>query len=50
VRLGFNGSLFNHENPEQMTRFGYAFRYYMHVLLDLPRVMLPAVGRRFTTR
>ncbi|MBM4429576.1 MAG: hypothetical protein FJ026_04405 [Chloroflexi bacterium] len=47
VRLGFNGSLFDYLNPEKMTQFGYAFRYYMHILLDLPRVMLPTVGRRF---
>jgi hypothetical protein len=50
VRLGFNGSLFDHENPGKMTKFGYAFRYYMHLLLDLPRVMLPAIGRRFASR
>jgi len=42
---GFNGALFSHLDPTQMTKFGVAFREYMHILLGYPRVLLPVVMR-----
>jgi len=44
---GFNGALFSHEHPAQITKFGSAFRAYMHVLLGLPRVMLPITANGY---
>ena len=42
-RLGFNGSLFSHLDPKQMTIFGAVFREYMHSLMGYPRIVLPGV-------
>jgi len=42
-RLGFNGSLFSHLDPKQMTIFGAVFREYMHRLMGYPRSMLSGV-------
>ncbi|MBC7265039.1 MAG: hypothetical protein H5T64_11895 [Chloroflexi bacterium] len=46
--LGFNGSLFSHQDPTQMTKFGLAFRDYMNTLLG-SKIMLPVVMRRAPT-
>jgi hypothetical protein len=46
VTKGFNGSLFYHDDPTQMTKFGLAWRGYMLSLLGYPRVMLPLAVRR----
>ncbi len=45
---GYNGSLFSHVDPTQMTIFGVAWREYMHTLLGYPRALLPLVARRFS--
>lgn len=42
---GFNGSLYSYRDPKLLTKFGEAFRNYMHALLGYPRVMLPLVTR-----
>jgi hypothetical protein len=44
--LGFNGSLFSHLDPTQLTVFGWAFHGYMHALLGYPRVLLPLIMNR----
>jgi hypothetical protein len=40
---GYNGGLFSHLDPNEMTMFGAAFRYYVHTLLGLPKVLLPSM-------
>lgn len=42
--FGFNGSLFSHLDPTQMTVFGVAFRSYMDTLLG-SRIMLPLITK-----
>ncbi len=42
---GYNGSLFLHSDPAQITKFGVAFREYMHTLLGYPRILLPLMMR-----
>jgi hypothetical protein len=42
-RIGFNGGLFSHVDPNEMTRFGAVFREYMHAVMGYPRSMLPVV-------
>jgi len=38
-----NGHLFSSEDPTEITKFGSTFRDYVHVLLGLPRVVLPII-------
>ncbi|HUT15365.1 MAG TPA: hypothetical protein VMY98_03875 [Anaerolineae bacterium] len=42
-----NGNLFSPEDPSRITQFGSAFRGYMHVLMGLPRVMLPVTTHSY---
>ncbi len=42
---GYNGSLFSHRDPTEMTLFGAAFRNYMHTLEGYPRILLPSMIR-----
>ena len=44
--FGFNGSLFSHQDPAQMTKFGIAFREYIYELLGYPKILLPLIIRR----
>jgi hypothetical protein len=46
---GFNGGLFDHQDPERITQFGAVFREYIHALMGYPRVMLPGILKRGTT-
>jgi hypothetical protein len=43
---GYNGGLFDDRDPARITKFGAAFRDYIHVLMGYPRVMLPGVIKR----
>jgi hypothetical protein len=42
---GYNGGLFSHLDPTEMTQFGAFFREYIHALVGYPRIMLPAIIR-----
>ena len=42
-----NGNLCSPEDPTEITKFGSAFRGYTHVLLGLPRVMLPITANGY---
>lgn len=44
--FGFNGSLFSHLDPTELTVFGWAFHGYMHGLLGYPRILLPLIMNR----
>jgi hypothetical protein len=42
---GYNGSLFSHLDPTQITQFGVIFREHVHTLLGHPRILLPLMTR-----